>query len=578
MPKRGTTTKARQGAPANVPRRAGFVIEGGKRDFGIYIREGAGLVRPQVALWVDAASRFVLATTLINAQASPDGGVGEALEALLSAITPGGTSGPPAAGSLGGPIQFGGLLGQGPAPGLPERVRVNDAALAAAVEARLGPLGVAVEHADQLLAFEEAYQALAEGMGADEDATPPEPFAWDIDPVVVPPLFKAAARYARRKPWELLLDHPPLAVEVGAEGPEPGVETLYASILGAGEEVFGAVFYYSADGYRRTVDHGATVGPSEEDVAAALALMERSGVPVDTLSTGELHDLIADVTGTNMDEQEMREALEDCLLMFLDQEEEADPTYLEWLAARGVTFASRQDVPSVSRTLRGGESRLPDAREARALTLALEGLNGFISKHRARLEDALALPDTLTHTTRVGEGRDRAAVTVTAPAPGFAWEDEDDGDDEDGAPPEPASPGVATTLYRFQVKLDWRKRVWRRIEVRGDQTLHDLHRAIQAAFDWDDDHLYSFFLSGKAWDNASGYTSPYGGEGGRPATRDPLEGLPLREGQQFLYIFDFGDELRHIVTLEAIVPGGVEPGAGYPRIVEGRGDAPPQYG
>ena len=24
--------------------------------------------------------------------------------------------------------------------------------------------------------------------------------------------------------------------------------------------------------------------------------------------------------------------------------------------------------------------------------------------------------------------------------------------------------------------------------------------------------------------------------------------------------------------------GGVEPGAGYPRIVEGRGDAPPQYG
>lgn len=36
--------------------------------------------------------------------------------------------------------------------------------------------------------------------------------------------------------------------------------------------------------------------------------------------------------------------------------------------------------------------------------------------------------------------------------------------------------------YRFRVELEWREEVWRNIEIRGDQTLNDLHDAIQAAF------------------------------------------------------------------------------------------------
>jgi hypothetical protein len=210
---------------------------------------------------------------------------------------------------------------------------------------------------------------------------------------------------------------------LGADGPEPGVETLYASILGAGEEVFGVAFYYSADGYRRSASNGAMIGPDEEDVDAALELMDAANLPIDVLSTGELHEIIANATGTGMDERQMRDAMEDCLVMFLEDEEESDPTYLDWLDDHDVKFASRQDVPSVMRTMRGGESRLPNARETRALTLALEGLSGFISKHRARLEAATAPPGPMTHTTRVGVGRDRTSVTVTAPAPGFSWDD-----------------------------------------------------------------------------------------------------------------------------------------------------------
>jgi len=433
MPKAGTMTPARQKALAGLSRRPGFVIEGGTRRMGIYVRDGDAVTRPHIALWLDPASGFVLATTMIDPAQSPDGGVSEALEALLAAIVPAAPSSRPSAGGFGQPVAFGALLGQGPERSLPERVRVNDADLAAAVEAALGPLGVAVEYAAQLPAFEAVYQSFAQGMGADDDAEPPAPFDWDIDPAVITPLFNAAARYARRKPWDLLPDNPPLAVELGPEGPEPGVETLYASILGAGEEVFGAAFYYSADGYRRTVDNGAVIGPDEEDVDAALALLDAANLQLDTLTPGAMRDLVADATGTGMDEQQMRDVMEDCLVMFLEDEEETDPTYLDWLDDLGAKFASRRDIPVVMRTMRGGESRLPDTREARALTLALEGINGFISAHRARLDAATAPPGPMTHTTRVGAGRDRTPVTVTAPAPGFSWED------EYGAPLEPPS-------------------------------------------------------------------------------------------------------------------------------------------
>jgi len=61
---------------------------------------------------------------------------------------------------------------------------------------------------------------------------------------------------------------------------------------------------------------------------------------------------------------------------------------------------------------------------------------------------------------------------------------------------------VRMKTYIFKVKLKHDKRVWRKIEVLGSQTIDDLHMAIQEAFDFDADHLYSFFMSGKAWDDS----------------------------------------------------------------------------
>jgi hypothetical protein len=45
--------------------------------------------------------------------------------------------------------------------------------------------------------------------------------------------------------------------------------------------------------------------------------------------------------------------------------------------------------------------------------------------------------------------------------------------------------------FIFKVKLKHDKRVWRKVEALGTQTLDDLHGVIQEAYGFDDDHLYS---------------------------------------------------------------------------------------
>ena len=45
--------------------------------------------------------------------------------------------------------------------------------------------------------------------------------------------------------------------------------------------------------------------------------------------------------------------------------------------------------------------------------------------------------------------------------------------------------------------------VWRDIAITGGQTMESLAAFILEAFDFDNDHLSSFFMSGKSWDAAS---------------------------------------------------------------------------
>jgi hypothetical protein len=144
-------------------------------------------------------------------------------------------------------------------------------------------------------------------------------------------------------------------------------------------------------------------------------------------------------------------------------------------------------------------------------------------------------------------------------------------------------------VYEFKVALKGTKETWRRIAILGNQTLDDLHEAIYEAFDRYDEHLYSFYFPppgsrgrGRLRD-ALEYTHPYNaeesgsmwGESANNAAKTKIASLGLQKKQRFEYLFDFGDEWWHELTVEEV---DGEPDEGeYPRIVEKHGTSPPQY-
>jgi hypothetical protein len=118
--------------------------------------------------------------------------------------------------------------------------------------------------------------------------------------------------------------------------------------------------------------------------------------------------------------------------------------------------------------------------------------------------------------------------------------------------------------------------IWREVELAADQTLAELGERIPAAFGFDDDHLWSFFLSGTPWDRASEYARlPDPPNGGHERGADGLRVGDAPAKKEFLFLFDYGDEWHFGVKL--VRTGQVERGARYPRVVASQGQAPPQY-
>lgn len=123
--------------------------------------------------------------------------------------------------------------------------------------------------------------------------------------------------------------------------------------------------------------------------------------------------------------------------------------------------------------------------------------------------------------------------------------------------------------------------VWSDIEIREDQTLMTLHDVIQYAFQWYDDHLYAFFMSGREWDRSSVmYTEPEslkesGYEPNEKSANVKLGNLKLKVGQRIAYVYDFGDNLSICFTVRRI--SNAEPSVKYPRIVALCGFSPEQY-
>jgi len=117
-------------------------------------------------------------------------------------------------------------------------------------------------------------------------------------------------------------------------------------------------------------------------------------------------------------------------------------------------------------------------------------------------------------------------------------------------------------VYRFKVALKYRRGLWRSIEVKGSQTMRDLDKMIREAFNHEWDHLSEFYL-GKIWRSRGlGEINPFGGGSG---AKKRVDSLKLSKGDTLEYVYDFGADIQHILTLEGVY--GAEEGVEYPRIV-----------
>ena len=134
---------------------------------------------------------------------------------------------------------------------------------------------------------------------------------------------------------------------------------------------------------------------------------------------------------------------------------------------------------------------------------------------------------------------------------------------------------AAMRVLVFDADLVGVRGVRARLAVGADQHLTALHDAIQEAFGWYDDHLYSFWLDGTFWgDKEREFTTPETPDEGRRTADVPLAELDLAVGAKIAYVFDFGDEWRVRLTLREQIPA--DDGA-YPRVLHRKGKAPPQY-
>jgi hypothetical protein len=111
--------------------------------------------------------------------------------------------------------------------------------------------------------------------------------------------------------------------------------------------------------------------------------------------------------------------------------------------------------------------------------------------------------------------------------------------------------------------------LWRRLLVRTDSTLADLHWVFQIAFGWSDFHLHRFRI------RKTDYAIPRQGLlEGHDARRVRLADLAFRLNERFLYEYDFGDRWQLDVRIERRIP--IAPRPSYPVCIGGRWGGPPE--
>lgn len=115
-------------------------------------------------------------------------------------------------------------------------------------------------------------------------------------------------------------------------------------------------------------------------------------------------------------------------------------------------------------------------------------------------------------------------------------------------------------IYRLRV---WLKGVspmiWRRLLVRSDNTIANLHHTLQIVMNWEDYYLHQFIIQGKTLNDGRGIC---------------LEEFQFRENEKFLYEYNFFVFWSHEIRVEKILP--FDSKIVHPICIAGKRTAPPE--
>jgi hypothetical protein len=136
-------------------------------------------------------------------------------------------------------------------------------------------------------------------------------------------------------------------------------------------------------------------------------------------------------------------------------------------------------------------------------------------------------------------------------------------------------------IYQFKVTLkDTKPHIWRRIQVPNTYTFWDLHVAIQDAMGWTDSHLHEFTVKNPLSINELYFGIP-DEESDFDLDKTTLPGWKHKISKYisllnpaFEYVYDFGDDWRHKVELEEVLPA--EKDVVRLRCLKGKRACPPE--
>jgi Plasmid pRiA4b ORF-3-like protein len=130
-------------------------------------------------------------------------------------------------------------------------------------------------------------------------------------------------------------------------------------------------------------------------------------------------------------------------------------------------------------------------------------------------------------------------------------------------------------VARLKITLDYSQpQIVRRIEVPLTSTLYSLHEVIQAVMLFESYHLFQFDVGPRGHETHYGIPNSDGFMDVIDAKRATLDQLIDAKFKKFTYTYDFGDDWRHTVTVEAVT--SADPALVYPRFIDGARRAPPE--